>query len=545
VPLVTSDKARKKYGLPPLLQKDGTPLRFDALRPQRLAAPVTVYIEQFSAHPLEADAAELYAPPDGFMDKQGEFHRERTDISDRPVYEVRLEPEDGYYPLPYMARRVDGSAWNVDTGIQFDPGGGFRQSFFPDGSRAFEEIDRLSTGHEGIGSLISAMAQVDFYRIFPSAGYTKGLSGTNRTDVGGDDIRPETLGREFFPYTTSYAGAELPRRSLATLVNKVQQILSADHYDGAIWTQGSPRIEETIYWFNLLLDVTVPVCGTAAQRAHGEISNDGPKNTLDSVDYISSRVWAGPDGRNRAGMVMIQDQRVFAARDVMKVDARPGGYTATGGHGGVIGAAGHDGHPVLLYLPTTRHSYCSKVNINRLPTEVSGVHKDNWSIRSVTVPIKDVSGRLLEAAIPKVSIIKDGSYFIDDYEENYGREVDILALLNYKLSFAPLAGFVIEGLSPYGLMTSMARRQLMLRAVYSGLPVVCVGRGNTEGFAQGDDLFIGGSNLTATKARMLLMACIMKLGSLPPAQDADHPTSEELAETRTKVALYQSIFDTH
>ena len=41
---------------------DGTPLRFDALRAQRLAAPATVYVEQFSAHPLESDAAELYGP---------------------------------------------------------------------------------------------------------------------------------------------------------------------------------------------------------------------------------------------------------------------------------------------------------------------------------------------------------------------------------------------------------------------------------------------------------------------------------------------------
>ena len=57
----------------------------------------------------------------------------------------------------------------------------------------------------------------------------------------------------------------------------------------------------------------------------------------------------------------------------------------------------------------------------------------------------------------------------------------------------------------------------MLRAVYSGLPVVRVGRGNTEGFVPLDNpALIGGSNLTATKARLLLMACLMKLGALPP-----------------------------
>ena len=67
-PLVTSNKARTKYGLPLRSHPDGSPMRFDALRPQRLAAPVTLYIEQFSAHPLERDAARLYAPPDGYLD---------------------------------------------------------------------------------------------------------------------------------------------------------------------------------------------------------------------------------------------------------------------------------------------------------------------------------------------------------------------------------------------------------------------------------------------------------------------------------------------
>jgi hypothetical protein len=61
------------------------------------------------------------------------------------------------------------------------------------------------------------------------------------------------------------------------------------------------------------------------------ISNDGPKNIVDSVDYIASRVWADDEGRNRVGAVLIQEQRVFAARAVQKADARPGGYVATGG----------------------------------------------------------------------------------------------------------------------------------------------------------------------------------------------------------------------
>ena len=76
-PLVTSNKARAKYGLPPLTNPDGTRRASTCCAPQRLAAPVTVYVEQFSAHPLERDAAELYGPPDGYLDAGGVFHKER------------------------------------------------------------------------------------------------------------------------------------------------------------------------------------------------------------------------------------------------------------------------------------------------------------------------------------------------------------------------------------------------------------------------------------------------------------------------------------
>src|SRR3974377_1699962 len=141
-PLVTSNKARAKYGLLPIANPDGTSARFDVVRPQRLAAPVTVYVEQFSAHPLEADAAELYGPPDGYLDNAGHVHKERQSADDKPVYEAELRPEDGLCPLPAMARQVDGPAWEEECAFAGAPEAKARQGFFPDGSRSFEEIDR-------------------------------------------------------------------------------------------------------------------------------------------------------------------------------------------------------------------------------------------------------------------------------------------------------------------------------------------------------------------------------------------------------------------
>jgi hypothetical protein len=545
-PLVTSNKARAKHGLSVLTNPDGSPARFDVLRPQRLAAPVTVYVEQFSAHPLEADAAELYGPPDGYIDSAGNVHKERQSADDKPVYEVELRPEDGFYPLPYMATQADGGAWEEECAFPDAPEPKARQGFFPDGSRSFEEIDRLQIGEKGTGNLISVKADVDFYRVLPPSGYTKGLPNNLRGDVGDGDIPPERRGVDFFPYKPPHLAASVPRNTLARATNAVQQILASGKYDGAIWTEGSPRIEETIYWFNLLIDTTLPICGNAAQRPHGLISADGPKNIVDSVEYIASRVWEDEHGRNRAGAVLIQEQRVFAARAVQKADARPGGYVATGGHGGVLGAAGHEGAPLLHYLPTARHTWRSDVNITRLPSEVSGVRQEGEHIETVPVAIKGPDGTLLDTAIPKVVITKDASYWDDYGSPNPEAEVDLIAMIGYMLKTAPLAGFVIEGFTPYGRSASNARTRLMLRAVHSGLPVVRVGRGNTEGFVPLDNpAFIGGSNLTATKARLLLMACLMKFGALPPAANPDQPTTEETAAVRKKVAKYQAVFNSH
>jgi len=148
-------------------------------------------------------------------------------------------------------------------------------------------------------------------------------------------------------------------------------------------------------------------------------------------------------------------------------------------------------------------------------------------------------------AIPVVSISADGSYSSLDFGDDPSLEVDLIASIDHKLSMGKLAGFVMQGLVPYGSTPSQARQALMLKAAFSGLPVAKVGRGAPEGFADPHEFQIAGANLTATKARLLLMACLLKFGSLPPAKNPDHPTSAELDAIRKAVAQYQKVFDTH
>ena len=220
---------------------------------------------------------------------------------------------------------------------------------------------------------------------------------------------------------------------------------------------------------------------------------------------------------------------------------------ATGGHGGILGAAGHDGPPLLHYLPTARHTWRSDVNVTRLPSR--GHRRAPGRLAHRTPSRSRSRGRTEGCSTrrsPRSRSPRTPAIGTIDGAPDPEAEVDLIAMIEHMLKSAPLAGFVVEGFTPYGRTASNARHQLMLRAVHSGLPVVRVGRGNTEGFVpQHDPVFIGGSNLTATKARLLLMACLMKFGALPPAADPDHPTAEETAAIRERVAKYQAIFNTH
>jgi len=536
--LVTSNKARVKHGLPLLTNRDGTPIRFDAVRPQRLATPATVYIEAFSAHPLERDMKELYAPPDGYVDPEtGVFDVERRGSGDLPVYEVRLLPEDGLLLLPYMARQADGSAWDSHCVAPGAPKEKCRVPFYPDASRIFEEIDRLGIGYGGKNNLLASKADFDFYRPAPSGGYRKGLPANERTDVGDGDIPEEAWGRDFFTYTPMLQTPAMP--TLARLTNMVQRALATGEYEGAIWFEGSPTTEETTYWLGLVIDTTVPIIGNSSQRTHGMLSNDGDRNIVDSVDYILSGVWKDGGGKDRVGAVMIQEEQIFTARDVQKGDDRPGGYVTTGGHGGIVGGI----NPIALtFVPTKKHTNTSEVNLTKLPRHVNGVLREG----EIDVHVKNNQGELLESAIPKVTIFKYARYVPDDFSDDPDMVVEVLGRIEKNLVDSPLSGFVLEGNAPYS-SADVPTVAALRRAALTGMPVARVGRGHHAGFTppNPNDLFIEGSNLTATKARLLLMACLMKFGSLPLPQDRDHPTVSELDAIRGKVASYQAVFDSH
>ncbi len=509
--LVTSNKGRNGG--------DRTlPGRFDHLVAQSLHEPVTVRIKKFSGHPMEEDGRDVY------WDNGQEY------------YEVELHPEDGPYLLPYMARRNDGSGPGApfEAGDLTDPaiGYGGRQTFYPDASRVFADIDRGISGRDehGEANSLDRKAEFEFIRALPPAGYTQ---------------QGEKPGEDYFAYQP-FPMSRRPRYSdLARVTNTVARTMAQAGLAGAIWLEGSPTVEETTYWLNLLVDTQLPITTCASQRTHGQLANDGDRNIVDAVDVILSGQSAG------MGVVGVQDERIYAAREFKKADDRPGNYKATGGHGGILGTSGP---PVTIwYRPNYKHTATSDVNLTRLPADVIFTNTVGDS-NPVSVKVKDSGGGLLATAIPRVNIVKHASYMGEDDSTNPDQEVDIQARIakalsdqsNPDASSPKLHGLVLEGTSPYGLGSTSQMAALRI-AVYSGLPVVRVGRSDPGGRVPGfmHDHSIAGSNLDANKARLLLMASMLKLGRFPKAKDPRNPTAKEKEALLSKIAEFQEIFESH
>jgi L-asparaginase/Glu-tRNA(Gln) amidotransferase subunit D len=509
--LVTSNKGRRAG-------ERVIPGRYDHLAAQLLHEPVTVKIRKFTGHPLEEQAKDVY-------------HDDGKDY-----YEVELTPEDGPYLLPYLGRRADGSA----HGTPFEEadlvnetiGYGRRQFFYPDASRIFSDIDRTITGRgeHGEANILDQQADFDFIRVLPPGGYPK---------------NGEVSGVDYFPYRPYAISRRAGYSDLARVVNTVQAALATGEYAGGIWLEGSPSVEESVYWLSLLIDTSLPMAGIAAQRPHSQLAADGDRNIVDAVEFVLSG--QGID----LGAVGVQDERIYAAREFKKADDRPGNYKATGGHGGILGTVGP---PVTIwYRPGYKHTSKSDVNLSRLPQELA--FQDTAGSPSLTrLQIKNQEGALRSQSIPRVQIIKYGAYMEEDDALNPDNEVDILARVQKALSdqagdpdqHPQLHGLVLEGTSPYG-MGSGSQMAALAIATFSGMPVVRVGRADPGGMVPTDrgGHTIAGSNLDANKARLLLMASMMKLGRLPKAQDPRNPTKKEQDAVAAKLVEYQQIFEDH
>ncbi|HYR86903.1 MAG TPA: asparaginase [Terriglobia bacterium] len=126
---------------------------------------------------------------------------------------------------------------------------------------------------------------------------------------------------------------------------------------GIVVTHGTDRLEETAFFLHLTVKSEKPVVVVGAQRPPTGISPDGPINLLSAIRVAVS------EGARGKGAMVVMDQRIISARDVQKLYARSGGFSAD--EMGMIGVVANHG-PEFFYAPTRRHTFMSEFDVRNV-----------------------------------------------------------------------------------------------------------------------------------------------------------------------------------
>jgi L-asparaginase len=240
-----------------------------------------------------------------------------------------------------------------------------------------------------------------------------------------------------------------------TIARAVSSAAEDERVDGVVVTHGTLIAEETAYFLNLVVKTQKPIVLACSQRKHRTLSNDGDRNLVDAL-----RIARAPQARG-LGVLLTLAEEIHAARDVVKTNQRPGGFVSR--NGGLLGHVEAD--QVSFYrAPLRRHTAASEFDIRSLQQ----------------LPSVDIVATYAGAgAVPIQALAEAGSQ-----------------------------GLVVEGFAFSGKPTA-AQETALLKLAERGLPIVCANRGEGGRVpVSPDSPFVQGDNLSASKARILLMLAL-------------------------------------
>ena len=250
-----------------------------------------------------------------------------------------------------------------------------------------------------------------------------------------------------------------------TISRTVNDCVADADVDGVVVTHGTYTAEETAYVLHLTVGSDKPVVVVCSQRKHGTIGNDGDWNLGDAV-----RIAGSPAARGK-GVLVVLNEEIHSAREVTKTNQRPGGFAS--GSLGILGSVESD--RVSFYRqPARRHTTASEFDIRE------------------------------RRELPRVDVVP-----------TYAGADGVAARA---FVAAGARGLVVNGFAYRG---KPHRNQLsaLQEAVAQGVAVVLTSRGgNGRVPVERGDGFVRGDNLSATKARILLMLALTRTSDVAELQ---------------------------
>jgi L-asparaginase len=257
------------------------------------------------------------------------------------------------------------------------------------------------------------------------------------------------------------------------LAARCNELLAQDDVDGIVITHGTDTMEETAYFLSLVVKSDKPVVLVGSMRPATAISADGPINLYNGVALA-----ANPEARGRGPLVVINDT-IHYAREAQKMHTTRMDTFQSPNRG--IAGMMNTGKAFFYSMNTTRHGTKSEFSVDG----------------------KSVSD------LPRVDIVYS-------YANLGGDMIDALVAKGVK-------GIVLDGVGDGN--TTDAALAALAEAAKKGVAVVRCSRTGSgvvdRNVEVNDDKlgFIAGMELSAQKARILLMLGLMQTDSTKKLQE--------------------------
>lgn len=104
----------------------------------------------------------------------------------------------------------------------------------------------------------------------------------------------------------------ITEREMLQLKDMIMEESTSEEIDGVVITHGTDTLEETAYFLDLTVKLTIPIVVTGAMRSSNEIGADGLYNLISSVKVAASK-----QARDKGVLVVLNDE-IHTAKNVTK-----------------------------------------------------------------------------------------------------------------------------------------------------------------------------------------------------------------------------------